>query len=81
MQNLEPLLLAARAVSPDCEVKFRGTKEDDRWVCLVCVGAATIFESKPGRIEEVIEEASRKLKGVSQKMQKALDDPSKKAAT
>lgn len=75
VRNLRQLLLAARAVSPDCEVKFRGTGEEDKWICIVSVGAATLFESKAGYIDDVVDDAARKMKGVSQRMKAALDDP------
>ena len=73
-RKLNHLLSAARAVSPDCEVRFRGTLEEEEWICIVSVGAATIFESKPGHIDDVMDLAEAKLKGVSKRMMAALDD-------
>jgi hypothetical protein len=76
-RKLDHLLTAARAVTPDCEVRFRGTNDEDKWICLVAVGtgpgAATIFESKPGALDEVMDSATAKLKGVSKRMMAALD--------
>jgi hypothetical protein len=74
IRKLTHLLDAARAVSPDCEVRFKGTQDEDKWVCLVAVGAATIFESKPGGIEDVMDSATTKMKGVSKRMLAALDE-------
>ena len=74
IRKLNHLLDAARAVSPDCEVRFRGTVDEDKWVCLVAVGAATIFESKPGQIDDIMESATTKMKGVSKRMLAALDE-------
>ncbi len=77
IRKLTHLLSSARAVSPDCEVRFKGTADEDKWVCLVSVGAATIFESKPGPIDDVMDLATAKMKGVSKRMLAALtdDDP------
>lgn len=78
--KLAHLLSAARAVSPDCDVRFRGTPDEDKWVCLISVGAAILFESKPGPLEDVVDLATAKLKGVSKRMLAALgeDPPEKK---
>ena len=80
LQKLDHLLSAARAVSPDCEIKFRGTNDEGHWICLVSVGAATIYESKPGRIDDIMDMATTKMKGVSKRMLAALDSepPSEK---
>lgn len=71
--KLAHLLSAARAVSPDCDVRFRGTADEEKWVCLISVGAAILFESKPGPLEDVVDFATAKLKGVSKRMLAALD--------
>jgi hypothetical protein len=72
LHKLSHLLAAARAVSPDCEVRFRGTGNENEWVCIVGVSAATIYESKPGTLEIIMDLATDKLKSVSQKMLFAL---------
>ena len=77
LKKLEHLLDAARAVSPDCEVRFRGTTDEEHWICTVSVGGAILFESKPGPVDEVTDLATAKLKGVSKRMLAALsrDEP------
>lgn len=74
LRKLNHLLAAARAVSPDCEVKFRGTANENEWICLVGVGSATIYESKPDDLDAIMDLATAKLKGVSKRMMAALDD-------
>lgn len=74
VHKLNHLLDAARAVSPDCEVRFRGTTDEDEWICIVAVGAATIYESKPGALNDVMDLATAKMKGVSKRMLAALDE-------
>ncbi len=74
-RKLNHLLDAARAVSPDCEIRFRGTVKDEEWVCTVSVGGAIIYESKPGTVEEIVDQATTKMKGVSKRMLAALSDP------
>lgn len=73
MKKLRQVLTAARALAPQAEVHFRGTAVEDEWICTVAVGAVVIFESKPGAPDVVVEEAVRKLKGMSQKMRAILD--------
>ncbi len=73
IRKLNHLLAAARAVSPECSVRFCGTLDEAQWVCLVVVGNATIYESKPGSIDEIMDLATAKLKGVSKRMMAALD--------
>lgn len=73
MKKLRQLLTAARALAPQAEIRFRGTANEDEWICSVAVGAVTLFESKAGDPEIVVEEASRKLKSMSQKMRATLD--------
>lgn len=75
MKKLQQLLRAARTMAPECEIKLRGTEKEDEWICLVTVGGAVLFESKPGPWDVVIEEAARKMKGVSQRMRAVLQDP------
>jgi hypothetical protein len=72
MHRITQLLAAARALSPEVEVRFRGTPNEDLWVCVVTVGPVVLFESPAGSIEEVIEGAVHKLKGMSQKMRAIL---------
>lgn len=76
LRKLNHLLDAARAVSPDCEVRFRGTDDEDKWICLVAVGSATIYESKPGALDDIMDAATAKMKGVSKRMLAALDPAS-----
>jgi hypothetical protein len=72
-KKLHQLLEAARAVSPDCEVRFKGTEREDEWVCLVAIGGATIFESKSGPTDDILDLATTKMKGMSKRMLAALD--------
>jgi hypothetical protein len=72
MTNLSQLLAAARSLAPEVEIRLRGTAEPSHWVCVITVGPVVIFESKPGNAEVVIEEAARKLMGMSQKMRAFL---------
>lgn len=75
MSTLQQLLLAARAVAPQVEIKFRGTADETLWVCIVTVGRdIVLFETQPGLVDEVIDDAARKLKGMSQKMRAVLSD-------
>lgn len=73
MKKLRQILTAARALTPQAEVTFKGTPNEDEWVCVVAVGAVVLFESKPGTAEVIVEEANKKLKGMSTKMRAILD--------
>lgn len=72
LRKLGSLLEAARAVSSDCEVRFRGTPQEQHWVCLVSVGGAILYESNPGPVHDVMDSATCNLKSVSRKMLAAL---------
>lgn len=74
MEKLLHLLNAAHAMSPGCEVRFRGTDAELVWVIIVAVGGMIIFESKPGSLEEVVDVATSKLKGVSTRIAAAFSE-------
>lgn len=74
MPNLDRLVRAARDISSQIEITFRGTDEENKWICIVSVGHdAVLFESDPGEIDFVIEEAVNKLKRMSQRIRIDLD--------
>ena len=72
MKKLRQLLSAARALSSDVEVRLHGTENEALWICVVSVGGAILFESKPGPLDGVVEEGGRKLKSMSQRMRSVL---------
>jgi hypothetical protein len=57
-------------MTPSVEVRLRG--DLDGWICIVAVSEVIIFESTPGPIDTVIEEATKSLGRVSQKLREAL---------
>ena len=61
-------------MSPAAEVRFKGIPDrDDWWVCLVSVGGVTLVESSAGPLLTVLDDVTRKLKGMSQRMVAVLD--------
>ncbi len=59
-------------MSPQIGVTFRGTDDEDVWVCVVSAGGMILFESKPGPMDDVIEQTIQKLQRISNKIRKVL---------
>lgn len=77
MRAIRKLLKSARAVSPEVDVHFRATSDDDKWVCAIYLGKDVIlFESAVGTVDDVVAAALAKLKGVSQQIQAVDSDTS-----
>lgn len=71
------LCAAVRALSPHGETAVRGIPDrDDWWVCTVRVGNIVLAESSAGPFDYVIDEVTRKIKSMSQRMRAVLDDGS-----
>lgn len=61
-------------MSPQAEVKFRGIPDrEDWWVCIVLVGGVILVESSAGPLSNVLDDVTKKLKGMSQRMVAVLD--------
>ena len=76
MRKLRRLFEAARAITPQAQVTFRGIPDrEDWWVCVVSVGSVILVESSAGPPDVVLDEASKKLRGMSQKMKAAINEP------
>jgi len=73
MRKIRQLLRAARALSNEVDVHFRGTSDSNLWVCLIYLGKDVIlFESTPDQLDAVVDAALAKLKGMSQQMQAVI---------
>jgi hypothetical protein len=72
MTRLDLLLTAARTLSPHIGVKFQGTEDENTWICMVSAGGVILFESKPGTIDNVIDQTIHKLQRISNTIRKAL---------
>ncbi len=69
MTKFQQMLLVARAISDDVEIRFRPTPEVDHWICSVFVGKDVIlFQSPAGQFDDVLDAVFAKLKTISQRM-------------
>jgi len=73
MRRLRKLGEAAKAISPQAEISFRGIPDrEDWWVCLISVGDAILVQTAAGPLETVLIEAAKKVQGLSQRIRAVL---------
>ncbi len=76
MRKFRQLIAAARALGPEVHICLLGTQDEAIWICRVSMGHdVVLFESPPGLIDAVVDDAAKKLKGMSQKMRAVLSEP------
>lgn len=75
MSRITQLFAAARSLSPEVEVRFRGTAEESLWICVVTVGPVVLFESQVGTINDITDWTIHKLQSMSQRMRAILAVP------
>ncbi len=69
MKRLRRLCEATRAISHQADLKFFGIPDrEDSWVVRVAVRDAILVETAAGPLESVIEEATKKLSSMSQRV-------------
>lgn len=77
MDKFARLVQAVRTLSPQGVTTIRGIPDREDWfVCSVNVAGVILSESGAGPLEEVIDEVTRKIKGMSQRMRAVLDETS-----
>jgi hypothetical protein len=73
MRRFKKLTEIVRTISPQAELTFKGIPDrDDWWICLVSVGSVIIVDTAAGPIEDVLNEAIKKIGRMSQRIRAAV---------
>lgn len=73
MRRFKKLAEAVRTISPQAELVFKGVPDrEDLWVCLIIIGGVIVVDTAAGPIEDVLNEAIKKIGRMSQRMRIAV---------
>jgi hypothetical protein len=74
MKTLRRLLNATRAISPATQVSFAPSPRADseEWIIRVSVSDIVLVETKPGTLNEVTVEVTKKIEAMSQRLMAAV---------
>lgn len=69
MKRLRRLCEGTRAISPQAQIMILGVPDrEDWWVIRVAVGSVILIETAAGPLDKVLNESTKKLQGLSQRM-------------